>query len=68
MMKDKKVENKPGLPWDILSPDAEADEKFISLVMRKAARSGRSRCRLSLQEKGKAGVKNEAVYRRCLYA
>ena len=32
MMKDKKAENKPGLPWDILSPDAEADEKFISLV------------------------------------
>ena len=32
MKKRKNDQPGTGLPWDILSPDAEADEKFISLV------------------------------------
>ncbi len=32
MKKKQNNQTGQGLPWDILSPDAEADEKFISLV------------------------------------
>lgn len=32
MKKKQNNQMEQGLPWDILSPDAEADEKFISLV------------------------------------